>query len=161
MKPVRYLLLTIAIVALVLLGSRFAFAQSRTDQYYEAGGGTIQGDVLGFDMFNQLEPIAWATVTAQNGQYRLVAYSSSSGYYDMYVPAGHYNVSVSEPGYKLGSSFVVVSPGSSNSINFDLEESHVPVPEFPSGMISVIAVVALSAALLAMRRTRRKRYQGS
>ena len=157
MKPVRYLLLTIAIVALMLLGSRFAFAQSRTDQFYGGGGGAITGYVLGFDMYNQLEPIAWATITAENGQYRLVAYSGSGGYYDMFVPAGNYNVSVAEPGYKADSSFVIVSPGSASSINFDLEESHVPVPEFPSGMISVIAVVALSAALLAMRRTRRKR----
>ena len=70
-------------------------------------------------------------------------------------PAGNYNVTVVEPGYKAYSSFVSVSPGSASTINVYLEQSHVPVPEFPSGMISVIAVVALSAALLAMRRKRR------
>jgi len=75
----------------------------------------------------------------------------------MFVPAGNYNVTVTEPGYKPYSNAVAVSAGSASTINFDLEESHVPVPEFPSGMISVIAVVALSAALMAMRRTRRKR----
>lgn len=157
MKLMRYILLTIAIIALMLFGPKFAFAQSRTDQYYGGGGGAITGTVLGFDMFDQLQPIAWATVTANNGQYRLVAYSSGDGYYDMFVPAGNYNVTVVEPGYKPSSSAVSVSPGSASTINFDLEQSHVPVPEFPSGMISVIAVVALSAALLAMRRTRRKR----
>ena len=156
MKPVRYALLTIAIVALMLLGSKFAFAQSHTDQYY-GGGGAISGYVLGFDMFDQLQPIAWATVTADDGHYRLVAYSGSGGYYSMFVPAGNYNVTVVEPGYKPSSSIVSVSAGSGSTINFDLEQSHVPVPEFPSGMIAIIAVVALSAALLAMRRTRRKR----
>lgn len=155
MKPVRYILLAIAVVALMLLGSKFAFAQSSTDQFY-GGGGAITGYVLGFDMFDQLQPVAWATVTADNGQYRLVAYSGSGGYYDMFVPAGNYNVTVVEPGYKPYSSAVTVSAGSASTINFYLEQSHVPVPEFPSGMISVIAVVALSAALLAMRRTRRK-----
>jgi hypothetical protein len=156
MKPVRYALLTLAIVALMLLGSKFAFAQSRTDQYYGGGGGAITGNVLGFDMYNQLQPVAWATVIANNGQYRLVAYSGSGGYYYMFVPAGNYNVTVVEPGYKSYSSAVSVSSGSTSTINFYLEQSHVPVPEFPSGMISVIAVVALSAALLAMRRKRRK-----
>jgi len=155
MKPVRYILLTTAIVALMLLGSNFAFAQSRTDQY-GGGGGAITGQVLGFNMYNQLEPIAWATVIANNGQYRYVASSDFGGYYSMFVyPAGNYNVTVVEPGYKAYSSFVSVSPGSASTINVYLEQSHVPVPEFPSGMISVIAVVALSAALLAMRRKRR------
>jgi hypothetical protein len=151
------MLLTIAIVALMLLGSKFAFAQSRTDQYYGGGGGAITGYVLGFDMFNQLQPIAWATVTANNGHYNLVAYSGSGGYYYMYVPAGNYKVTVAEPGYNPYSIAVSVSPGSASTINFDLEQSHVPVPEFPSGMISIVAFVALSTALLAMRRTRRKR----
>jgi hypothetical protein len=157
MKLMRYILLTIAIVALMLLGSKFAFAQSRTDQNYGGGGGAITGTVLGFDMYDQLIPIAWAPVTAENGQYRLVASTDLGGNYFMFVPAGNYNVTVVEPGYKPYSSAVSVSPGSASTINFDLELSHVPVPEFPSGMISVIAVVALSTALLAMRRTRRKR----
>ena len=74
----------------------------------------------------------------------------------MFVPAGSYNVTVVEPGYKSYSSAVAVAAGSGSTINFYLEQSHVPVPEFPSGMISIIAVIALSAALLAMRRTKRK-----
>ena len=152
----RYILLTLAIIALVLVGSKFVLAQTRPDQYY-GGGGAITGYVLGFDMFDQLQPVAWATVTANNGHYRLLAYSGSGGYYDMFVPAGNYNVTVVEPGYKPYSSSVSVSSGSASTINFYLEQSHVPVPEFPSGMISVIAVVALSASLLAMRRIRRKR----
>jgi Carboxypeptidase regulatory-like domain len=156
MKPVRYILFTMAIVALMLLGTKFAFAQSRTDQYY-GGGGEITGYVLGFDMFDQLQPIAWATVTANSGNYRLLAYSGSAGYYDMFVPAGNYNVTVVEPGYKPSSSMVSVSPGSASTINFNLEQSHVPVPEFPSGMISVIAILALATALVAVRRSRRKR----
>ena len=156
MKPVRFILLTMAIIALTLVGSKFVLAQTRPGQFY-GGGGAITGYVLGFDMFDQLQPIAWATVTADNGQYRLQAYSGSGGYYDMFVPAGNYNVTVVEPGYKAYSSAVTVSAGSASTINFYLEQSHVPVPEFPSGMTSVIAVVALSACLLAMRRIRRKR----
>jgi hypothetical protein len=158
MKPVRDIMLIAVMVALMLLGSKFVFAQTHTDQYYGGGGGAITGYVLGFDMFDQLQPIAWATVTANNGQYSSVAYSGSGGYYSMFVPAaGNYNVTVVEPGYKPYSSIVNVSPGSASNINFYLEQSHVPVPEFPSGMISVIAVAALSVSVLAMRRRRKKR----
>lgn len=143
------------IIALMLVSSKFVLAQTHPDQYY-GGGGAITGYVLGFDMFDQLQPIAWATVSANSAQYKLVAYSGSGGYYDMFVPAGSYNVTVQEPGYKPYSSAVSVSAGSASTINFYLEQSHVPVPEFPTGMISVIAVAALSASVLALRRTRRK-----
>ena len=106
MKPVRYILLMTAIVALMLLTSRFVVAETHPDQY--GGGGAITGYVLGFDMYDQLQPIAWAAVTADNGQYKLVAYPGSGGYYDMFVPAGSYNVTVLEPGYKPYSSTVSV-----------------------------------------------------
>jgi hypothetical protein len=156
MKHVRYVILATVIVALMLLGCKSVLAQTRTDQY--SGGGAITGYVYGFDMFDQLQPIAWATVTANNGQYTFVAYSGSGGYYSVFVAtSGSYNVTVVEPGYKSYSSIVSVSPGSASTINFYLEQSHVPVPEFPSGMVSVIAMAALSVSMLALRRRRRKR----
>ena len=75
----------------------------------------------------------------------------------MYVPSGLYNVTVVEPGYLAYSNAVSVAPGSASSINFYLELSHVPVPEFPSGIVlSVTLVLTLSAALLAIRRTKRR-----
>lgn len=157
MRHVRYFVVTALVIALVFLGAKLVVAQSQTPQYYGPGGGLITGYVLGFDMFDQLQPIAWATVNAADDRYKFVAYSGSGGYYEMFVLAGVYNVTVVEPGYKPYSNSVSVSSGSTSTINFYLEQSHVPVPEFPSGITSVIAVVTLSAALLAMRRTRRKR----
>jgi aspartate/methionine/tyrosine aminotransferase len=74
----------------------------------------------------------------------------------MFVPAGTYNVTVVEPGYKAYSNVIAVSNGSASTINFYLEQSHVPVPEFPSGIVQALAVVAMSAALIAMRRKRRR-----
>jgi hypothetical protein len=75
----------------------------------------------------------------------------------MYVPTGTYNVTVVTPGYVPYSSVVAVSPGSASTINFYLEESHVPVPEFPSGMVPAIAVLAFAAVLVAVKRTKRRR----
>ncbi len=145
------------VVALMLLSPKLAVAQPQSPQYAGPGGGGITGYVYGFDMFDQLQPIAWASVYADDGQYKFVAYSSSGGYYEMFVPTGTYNVTVVEPGYKPYSNTVAVSSGSTSTINFYLEQSHVPVPEFPSGMMQAFAVVTLSAALLAMRHSKRKR----
>ncbi len=156
MKPVRYAVAVVVVVALTLLGAKLVVAQSQPQQYY-GGGGLIRGTVLGFDMWDQLQPIAWASVYANSGRFTFVAYSSSGGFYEMYVPAGTYNVTVVEPGYVAYSNSVSVSDGSSSTINVYLEQSRVPVPEFPSGMLPAIVILALCTALLAKRATRRKK----
>lgn len=157
MKSVRYFLMAAGIIAIALLGARVALAQSQPAQSYGPGGGQIAGRVLGFDMYDQLEPIEWASVTADTGQYHFVAYTGSGGWFSMYVPAGVYNVTVVEPGYQTYSQTVAVSDGSASTINFNLQQSHVPVPEFPTGMVSTIAIVAITAALGVMRLKKRKR----
>ena len=113
----------------------------------------IEGTVLGFNMNNYLEPIAWATVSANNGVHTFVAYSGAGGFYSMFVPTGMYNVTVVEPGYTTYSSAVAVSDGSTSSINFDLELSHVPVPEFQPNFTLMVMILTLGAALVIRRRS--------
>jgi hypothetical protein len=144
-------------IVVLLLGTKLVGAQPQVQQQYGAGGGMITGSVFGFNMWDQLEPIVWASVYANNGQTTFVAYTGGGGYYEMYVPQGSYNVTVVQPGYVAYSNAVSVSPGSASTINFYLEQSHVPVPEFPSGVASAILVVTMSAALVALRRSRRKK----
>ncbi len=156
MRPMRYVVLLALAIAILIVGSRFVTAQS-PQQYNGPGGGQIRGYILGFDMNDQLQPIEWASVYAGNGQHTFVAYSGGGGYYEMFVPTGTYNVTVVEPGYKPYSSMVIVSNGSASTINFYLEQSHVPVPEFSTGIASVISIAALSAALVALKRAKRKR----
>lgn len=135
--------------------SFLVFAQS-TQQY--GGGGMITGTVYGFNMYDQLQPIAWATVTASNGQYSFLAYSSGSGNYAIFVhPTGMYNVTVNPPGYVPYSSSVAVSDGSSSVINFDLEQSHVPVPEYPQGAFVLVLFAALASVLIVQRTMLRRR----
>jgi hypothetical protein len=81
MKSVRFILAVSVFIALMVLESKMVLAQPQPSQYYGSGGGMIQGTVLGFDMWDQLEPIAWATVTANNGIRSFVAYSSAGGFY--------------------------------------------------------------------------------
>ena len=128
-------------------------AKPVTNQYYgSGGGGMIRGTVLGFNMYDQLEPIAWASVFANNGRRTFVAYTSAGGLYEMFVPVGTYNVTVAQPGYKAYTNVVSVSDGSTSSINFILEQSHVPIPEYQPNVAVIVMVFALAAALVIRRR---------
>lgn len=156
MKPVRSLAAMLLIIALVLLGSRIVAAQPQPQQYY-GGGGMITGTVLGFDMYDQLQPIEWATIYASDGQRTFVAYSGNGGSYEMFVPVGTYNVTVTIPGYKPYSMSVAVSDGGTSNINFYLEESGVPIPEFQPSEFALMVFVALASVLLAKRAAKRRR----
>jgi len=157
MMPTRYVAVVVFTVAMLVLGTRLVGAQPQPQQQFGAGGGMILGAVYGFDMYDDLRPIAWAPVYANNGRNTFTAYTSGGGDYEMYVPQGTYNVTVVEPGYVPYSSVVAVSAGSASTINFYLEESHVPVPEFPSGMVSAMAVLAFASVLVAVKRTKRRK----
>jgi hypothetical protein len=154
MKPIWYVLAVTSLLALMLIGGKHAAAQPQPQP--NVGGGLIAGNIYGFDMFDELQPIAWATVNANNGATTFTSYSGGGGFYEMYVPSGLYNVTVVEPGYVTQADSVAVANGSSSSINFYLEQSHVPVPEFPTELVlSVTLIVTLCAALLALRRSKR------
>jgi len=157
MKLNGYLAVVAFTIAVLLVGTKVVGAQLQVQQSYGQGGGMITGSVYGFDMYDELVPIDWATVRAQNSQYNFVSYTGGGGYYEMYVPEGTYNVTVVEPGYLSYSNVVAVSPGSASTINFYLEQSHVPVPEFPAGMATALMVLSLAAVLVAARRTKRKK----
>lgn len=108
-------------------------------------------------MYDELVPLLWVSVTATSADYNFVAYTGANGTYEMFLPAGTYNLSVSAPGYKPYSGSISVSDGSSSAINVYLEQSGVPVPEFPAQAVSIVVVAALAAALLSKRATKRKR----
>lgn len=156
MKPLRLLLAVSVFIALMVLGSKMVLAQPQPSQYYGSGGGAIQGTVLGFNMWDQLEPIPWATVIADNGVHSFRAYSGGGGFYFMFVPTGMYNVTVTQPGYFSYSNTVAVSDGSTSTINITLELSHVPVPEFQPNFTLMVMVLTLGAALVIRRRSLRR-----
>ena len=161
LKLISYFVVLVVILTVALLstGSVFAFgntsAQAQPNQY--GGSGYIFGQVLGFDYSNYLVPISWAKVIATNGFSTFASSTGGDGSYGMYVPAGYYNVTALEPGFVPHTIFVAVSDGSSSSINFYLEQSHIPVPEFQPQMVLMVLVVALTATLTAKRATKRTR----
>jgi len=139
-----YLILT-ATLAISALGGSIVSAHSQTWQY---GGGYLHGWVYGFNYDNYLLPISWANITATNGPSAFHAASDVNGGYEMFIPVGNYNVTVTEPGYVSYSTSVSVSDGSSSVINFYLDESHVPIPEFQSELFSVVLALSFIVVLL-------------
>ena len=128
------------------------FAQSPGE-----GGGLIYGWVYGFTWDDQLVPLVWVQVTASNPNYPLITISTGgNGAFEMFVPVGTYNLTVSPHGYVAQSSMVSVSDGSSSTASFYLEESHIPIPEFQTQMASVVIIMALAVALLAGRKVKSK-----
>jgi len=144
LKTAVYLIILTATVVLAL-GTGIVSARSQPWQY---SGGYLHGWVYGFNYDNYLLPISWANVTATDGPSVFHAASDVNGGYEMFIPVGNYKVTVTEPGYVSYSTSVSVSGGSSSVINFYLEESHVPVPEFHSELVSAGLALCLIAVLL-------------
>ena len=120
-------------------------------------GGLIFGWVYGFTWDDRLVPLEWVQVTATNPSYPPFTVSTgANGTFEMFVPIGTYNVTVSPPGYKAYSSMVSVSDGSSSAASFYLEQSHVPIPEFPTQGVALIITIALASMLLTARGTKRR-----
>jgi hypothetical protein len=128
-----------------------------TTQALLQGGGYLHGSVYGFDMYDKLVPLEWVKVIATSADYQFAVSTGANGTYGMYLPSGTYNLTVSAPGYKPYSSSVAVADGSSSTINVYLEQSGVPVPEFPAQAIFMVMIVAVAAALLTKKATKLKR----
>jgi hypothetical protein len=142
-------------LTILIVGATRASAQPA-----QVGGGAIYGWVYGFTWDDQLVPLEWVPVTAINLNAStfpaFVVSTGVNGTFGMYVPSGTYNVTVSPPGYKGYSRTISVYEGSSSQASFYLEQSHVPVPEFPTEAISIILVMAVAVTLLRRPRSRQR-----
>jgi hypothetical protein len=154
MRLLPYTVTVAFILAVLFVGVSNVNAQAQSAPTQT--GGRIEGTVYGYTMYNQLITIAWAQVIASNQQYQFTTQSAGGGEYGMYVPGGVYNLSVSVQGYVQQSFSVSVSDGSLSNVNFVLERSNVPVPEFSTQILSALMIVAIAAALFAKRAAKRK-----
>lgn len=135
-----------------------SFFPPRTEVAAQAGGGHIRGYVYGFDMYNQLIPIVWADIVATNDIYTFTAYSGEGGYYELLLPTGSFTLTVSEPGYKDYSMDISISNGSSTPINFYLEPSQTPIPEFSTYVAAITMIAAFASVLVLTRRVRKTKH---
>jgi len=141
-------------VILVVLMALPVFAFMIVPSY--ASMSVIRGTVSWFDQYGNLHPLAWAQVTATGeGGDPTVTSSTTDGSYIMWVAPGVYNLSVSlEPGFTPQSQMVAVSDGGVVVIDFELEPSGEPIPEYPAAIQPVMLVVATLAAAMVLRRRR-------
>ncbi|MBS7656045.1 carboxypeptidase regulatory-like domain-containing protein, partial [Candidatus Bathyarchaeota archaeon] len=119
--------------------------------------GYLSGQIYGFTWCDEMRPISWASVIAvgESGEFTLY---SVDGFYEGFLPKGTYTLTVvayeGDIGYNSVSASVNVPDGGAASYSFEgLEESHIPIPEFPAAAIALIS--ALAASLYILRRIKK------
>ena len=118
----------------------------------------IKGTVYWYDQYGNLRPLAWAQVTAtsEDGLEEERVSSTTDGTYIMWVAPGTYDVSVSlDPGFIPESHLVTVPPGGVAAVDFQLQPSGKPIPEYPPSFQPLMLVVAALAAATMIRWRRR------
>jgi hypothetical protein len=98
---------------------------------------------------------SWQTVTAQGATTSTNAWGPFDGNYYTYVKPDTYTVTAAGPGYKSASRTVVTTWGAvSTGQDFYLEESGIPIPEFPvTGLLALVSALAASLFLLRWKRS--------
>jgi hypothetical protein len=93
---------------------------------------------------------SWQDVTAQGATSTTRAWGPIDGFYYTYIKPDTYTVGASGPGLKSGSRTVVTTWGGvSGGQDFYLEESGIPIPEFPAaGLLALVSALAASLYLL-------------
>jgi hypothetical protein len=115
--------------------------------------GLLSGNIGAFTWSDELRPVSWASVTASGAGGTFVSYSWD-GYYDMYLPAGSYELTVAEsPGHVSQSAPITVSTGQQvTGFSFYLQRSNIPIPEFGEVMVLVAALGALICVVKRIRK---------
>jgi len=139
---------------LVLVASNLALAAS-TPKYYAGAGGTISGIVVS----PSGSVVDWSQIHANDGNQTFEAFSGFSGFFLMRVPAGTYRVSVYDfynPSYSAPNVTVTVTDGSNIMVNFYLQpQPPAVVREFEPNMVTAVAMLAIAAACIVTRRSRK------
>ena len=105
----------------------------------------VFGTISGFNMYGDLIPISWATITAYGP---VKAYTSSlDGFYQMWLPNGKYMLAAGSPGYETQGAEIHVSMAWELPADFDLRPPGGTVPELSAAELTlpvVLIVVCLS-----------------
>ncbi len=140
----------LVLLALVLL--MFTIAPS-----YGQGGAGISGTIYWTDQYGNLRPFSWVQVTATSEDGTVTPTSSTvDGSYALFVGPGTYNVTVSsEPAFISQSKTVVVPIGGVIAgVDFTLQPSGKPIPEYPASVVPVLLLLTMLAAVVMIRRSR-------
>ena len=146
--------LLVAASVCIMINITTVSASWKTEISYGAGG-RVHGHVYGFNVYDELVTLSWATVAAvQDGETVETAYSFD-GFYEMYLPSGTFDLVVEAPGYFSETRSVFIGDGSDFAIDFFMERNNQPIPEFPTLAIQAISMLSLLATLLLVRKKTR------
>ena len=143
MKGVRAVTLVILVVAI------FAFAVLPSRALISGIGGTVYW----YDQYGNLHPFSWVQVKATGPQVKETT-STLDGTYILWVIPGTYNVTASsEPGFIPQSKMVVVTDGGvAGGVDFQLEASGNPIPEYPASLLPIVLLVTMTVVVVMIRR---------
>ncbi len=124
--------------------------------------GFISGQVFGFTWSDELRTQSWTVLQAVSADGKQTFnYYTFDSFYSMYLPAGTWKFSVytwspsKNQGFKTITNTVVVSNGQITfGVNYYLERSNIPIPEYAS-----TAIVAFLTLLSSVYLTRKRRLQ--
>jgi len=120
------------------------------------GGGTLRGAVWGYNMYDEAVPLVWARVSAYSDGVLVESVSTGfNGSYIMFLPAGLLNVTVEHPGFKMQTKVIGISEGGVAQMNFYLERSEIPIPEFEAYLLPIVVVALLVLTKAVAKKKRR------
>ena len=113
----------------------------------------VFGNVSGLNMYEDLIPLSWATVTAYG--VTLSSTSSQDGFYEMWLENGTYMLAASSLGYETRAVEVYASNGSETPIDFDLRPSSTAIPELYQTDLILLSILIISYTLLQRKKPQR------
>lgn len=141
----------ISLVCLVALATQMWVSEAQ-----RIGGGVVRGQIWGYTWLDEATPLVWARISAfVNGSLVNEVSSGANGSYTMYLPRGSVTITVEYAGFIRQSKVVHVSDGGTTTLNWYLERSGLPIPEFTKyGLILVTAATVALYQILLRRRTK-------
>ena len=112
--------------------------------------GKISGTAYVRNFMGDFRAGSWQSVTSLGATTSVKAWGPIDGFYYTYVKPDTYTVTASGPGVKSGSRTVVATWGGvAGGQDFYLEQSGIPIPEFPAaGLLALVSALAASLYLL-------------
>jgi hypothetical protein len=109
----------------------------------------VNGTVRGLDMYDNLIPLSWATITAYGPT--LTATSSLDGVYEMWITNGTYALGASYPGYKMQGTEIIVSLAWEMPVDFNLTPTGSTTPELSTAELMSAVLLVIACASLRRR----------
>jgi hypothetical protein len=140
------------LISLVLVFSFSVLALSMNEALAVGGAAGIGGKVYTRNHMGDYRETGWANITAAGEHGVFEGQFNMGGNYYMFVPPGNYLLTAQMPGYIDQAREVTVSEGGSVSINFYMEQSGVPIPEFHEYATMLMTAVSLLLVIFIMRK---------